>query len=229
MLKAIPNIITASNLFFGCISAVMVFNGSYKTAFLFLALALLADFMDGASARLLDAGSEIGKQLDSLADVVSFGWLPGLIVFQFWHTQYPDSNLSWMAFLLTVATALRLAKFNIDPEQSYEFKGLASPANALFFGSWLIFPDPLPQWLSALFATQAFYAGIVLLFSYLLICRLPMFSLKIQHFRWAGNEIKIIFVLLSVVLAILFQLLAPALVIALYIFLSLIQYLSARI
>ncbi len=229
MLKWIPNTITALNLFMGCVASVHVFNGQHNQAFIWLAIALVADFLDGMAARLLNARSEIGKQLDSLADVISFGWLPGLIVFHFWIQEYPDSPMAWSAFLLPVATAFRLAKFNLDPEQSYAFKGLPSPASALFFGSWLLLPRPLPSSVAWLFSHPLFFVGIVLLFSYLLLCNLPMFSLKIQHLRWAGNEIKIIFVLLSVPLAILFPLLAPALVIILYIFLSLIQHLSNRI
>lgn len=229
MTKWIPNIITGLNLFAGCIASVLVFSGQPAQAFLFLGLALLADFLDGTAARLLNARSELGKQLDSLADVVSFGWLPGLIVYQIWIQQHPDSQWAWSAFLLTVATAFRLAKFNLDPDQSYEFKGLASPASALFFGAWLLLSEPLPGIISFLFSHQLFFASVVLLFSYLLLCNLPMFSLKIQHLRWVGNEIKIIFVATSVVLAIAFQLLAPALVILLYIFLSLIQHLSKRI
>ncbi len=229
MIKSIPNIITGLNLYFGCLASIMVFNGTYERAFLFMALALLADFLDGASARLLNAPSELGKQLDSLADVVSFGWLPGLIIFHFWQLQHPGTALSWLAFLLPVATAFRLAKFNLDPEQSYEFKGLASPASALFFGSWLLFPDPLPNWIELFFSSESFFVGVVFLFSFLLLSKLPMFSLKIQQLRWSGNEIKIIFVLLAVVLALVLRLLAPAPIIMLYIFLSLIQSLSPRL
>ena len=140
--NSIPNTVTCLNLFSGCIACVMAFEAKYELALLFIALSSIFDFFDGLLARMLNAHSIIGKDLDSLADDVSFGVAPSLIVFSlFKEMYYPASMefiapyLPYLAFLISVFSALRLAKFNNDTRQTSSFVGLPVPANALFWGS----------------------------------------------------------------------------------------------
>ncbi|RZK73966.1 MAG: CDP-diacylglycerol--serine O-phosphatidyltransferase, partial [Pedobacter sp.] len=131
MRKHIPNAITCANLFSGCIGIVYAFNGDLKTVAFFVILSGIFDFFDGFVARLLKVKSEIGKELDSLADVISFGFLPGVIVFQLLNIEN-SGYLPYLAFLIPVFSAYRLAKFNLDTRQTEEFIGLNTPMNTFF-------------------------------------------------------------------------------------------------
>ena len=189
--KHIPNAITSLNLFSGCIATVYAFQGAWLTAALFVALAAVFDFLDGFAARLLKAYSPMGKELDSLADVVSFGLAPSMMVYSFLSDQIQSTGnppiLAWTAFLLPVFSALRLAKFNLDERQKESFIGLPTPANGLFwaFGIGSSFEFLIDKNFDPMFIV----AGI-LLFSWLLVSNLPMFSLKFKNFKYKGNRLR---------------------------------------
>jgi CDP-diacylglycerol--serine O-phosphatidyltransferase len=224
-MKYVPNIITCLNLFAGCLSCVMTLKyGNYVGAFLFIVLAAIFDFLDGFSARLLKAFSPIGADLDSLADVISFGLAPGFVVFSFLTTATSGlafDGIPYLAFLIPVFSALRLAKFNIDTRQTTSFIGLPVPANALFWAALIptisLYKDP-----NVFF----FILFIVLLlgFCLLMVSELPMFSLKFKHYTWKGNELPYILILSTILFVILFQLFGVCLAIALYILMSLTDY-----
>lgn len=174
---------------------------------------MLFDFADGMAARLLNVKSAIGKELDSLADNVTFGVLPALLMFLMLQDKTHSPWLPYIAFLIAVFSALRLAKFNVDTRQEENFIGLPTPANALFISSLVFFQESLPIEL---------LITITVIFSLLLVAELPLFSLKLKSAKWSGNEIRIIFILLSVLLIIFLQLAALPFIIISYILLSLI-------
>jgi len=194
------------------------------------------DFLDGMAARLLDARSEFGKQLDSLADVISFGVAPGLLIFQMISIHCAGScNIleksgiaPYFALLIPLCAALRLAKFNIDIRQEEHFIGLPTPANALFFASvpMIIFLQPdlfsiIPlDFMIVFFSNTRVLAMLAVFFSYLMISDFQLFSMKFKTMSWKGNEARYIFIILSVLLVILFSLSAVPLIILSYLILS---------
>jgi CDP-diacylglycerol--serine O-phosphatidyltransferase len=224
--KHIPNTITCLNLFSGCIACVMAFQGEYLYAALFIYLAAAFDFLDGMMARILNAYSNMGKELDSLADVISFGMAPGIMLFSWLQAITPKSNLflPYIAFLIPVFSALRLAKFNIDTRQTSSFIGLPTPANAIFIAS-LISLHGKPH-LSCILSDVRAIAVLILLLSFLLISELPMFSLKFKALTWKNNKTRYIFLILSFVLLAIFQLTAIPLTIVLFILMSLLLHLA---
>lgn len=226
----IPNMITCCNLISGCIATYWALQSRCDLALLFIVIGAVFDFFDGMSARLLHVASPIGKELDSLADVVTFGVAPSAIVFSFLSTLNPQlstlhSHLPFLAFLMAAFSALRLAKFNLDERQAMGFIGLPTPANALFWGALIVGGG---QWL--LSSPYFFYGILVLLLvsCYLLISEIPMFALKFKHWGWKGNEVKYVFVLTSAVLLLLFRVNGIAMVIAWYVLLSVITNLTKR-
>lgn len=143
--RHIPNTVTCCNLFSGCIASITAFKGDYTLAISFILLGAVFDFFDGMLARLFDVSGPMGKELDSLADDITFGFAPSAIIFSlFKEVHYPDfllpvaDYMPYSAFLISVFSALRLAKFNIDPRQSMSFIGMPTPANALFWGSLIV-------------------------------------------------------------------------------------------
>ena len=208
MKKHIPNFITCLNLFTGCVAAVYAFNGELETAAYLVLLAAAFDFMDGLAARVLKAYSEIGKQLDSLADMVSFGFIPGLFVFKMLPTEY-----AYVGFIITVFSALRLAKFNIDTRQSENFIGLATPANTLFFISLPFLPMAINTILLVVLSIG---------FSLLLISEIPLFSLKFKSMDFNMNIHRYLLIILSLILIIFFKFAAVPMIIVIYILLSII-------
>lgn len=207
----------------GCIATTFALSGSAKMAFLFIVIGAVFDFFDGMSARLLGVSSPIGKELDSLADDVTFGVAPASMVFTLLFTiEYPSfieplrNILPYFAFVIAAFSALRLAKFNLDDRQTTSFIGLPTPANALF-------------WASLITGTCIEDMGIyllpvilclIILCSYLLVAELPMFALKFKHWGWRGNEIKYIFLLTCIPLLLIFRLGAFSIIIAWYVILS---------
>jgi CDP-diacylglycerol--serine O-phosphatidyltransferase len=189
---------------------------------LFIVIGAVFDFFDGMSARLLGVSSPIGKELDSLADDITFGFAPSAIIFDFMKggVEYlPWHYLIYIAFLMAAFSALRLAKFNLDERQSMGFIGLPTPANALFWGALLVGAG---DWLlSSPYLYYAVVAGM-LLSCWLLVSEVPMFALKFKSWGFKGNEIKYVFVLTSAVLIILFNIIGIAIVIAWYILLSIL-------
>lgn len=210
------------NLFSGCVAAVMAFECKYDAALLFVIFSAVFDFFDGMFARLLNAHSPIGKDLDSLADNVSFGLVPSLILFSLLREMsYPEAltgigeYIPYFAFLISIFSALRLAKFNIDTRQSTSFIGLPVPANALFWAAGIAgYHDVLKEggiWLPVLLV-------LTVCFSLLMVSELPMFSLKFKNLSWRDNKLPYIFLAVSAVLIPFFGL---ASVIAWYILLCL--------
>jgi len=232
--KHIPNSITCGNLLCGCLGVVQAFEGNLVWAAYLVGIATVLDFFDGFVARLLKVPSPIGKDLDSLADMVTFGLLPGVVMFVLISAsvdvtevnQYVGSEyLKYIAFVITIFSALRLAKFNNDTRQSDSFIGLPTPANAMLICS-------LPLMLE--FNSFEFILNPILLcslcvvMSLLLVAELPLFALKFKHFKWGGNEIRFVFLALSLILLITLQFLGIALVIVLYVLMSLINNLVLR-
>lgn len=227
--KAIPNTFTSLNLFSGCVASVMAFQGEYKLVVIFVIIAAFFDFSDGFAARLLKAYSPMGKELDSLADCISFGFAPSVAAFFFLsenvikisHNPFIVAYLPYFAFLLAIFSALRLAKFNIDTRQTESFIGLNTPANALFWVSFcygLTFTAPVIT--PALVYT--FLVGI-LVFSLLMISEIPMFSLKVKSIALKGNEYRYFLILFMLAMICFVGIIGISAGILLYITLSIIQ------
>jgi CDP-diacylglycerol--serine O-phosphatidyltransferase len=229
MKKYIPNLLTCCNAFLGALSVVFALKGFLETAVLLILGAAFFDFLDGFAARLLNAKSAIGKDLDSLADVISFGLAPAAILYMWMDfcftnlppdfQSFPFTLLPYFAFIIVPFSAYRLAKFNNDKRQEHEFHGLATPANAFFIAF-------LPFAADNLHILNNFWVllGLMLVFSILLVSELPMFSLKFVNYSFKKNWIRYLFLFLSAFLLIAFQLAAFPLIILLYIFISLIQF-----
>ena len=218
--KHIPNTITCCNLISGCIATYWAFSGNYEMALLFIIIGAVFDFFDGMSARLLGVSSPIGKELDSLADDITFGFAPSAIIFSYLCTFHIHLLfVPFLAFVMAAFSALRLAKFNLDERQALGFIGLPTPANALFWGALIVGAG---DWIS----TLPYAPYLILLGSfiscYLLIAEIPMFALKFKHWGWKGNEIKDIFILSCVPLLLLLGVSGIAIIIAWYILLSII-------
>jgi CDP-diacylglycerol--serine O-phosphatidyltransferase len=234
----IPNTLTAFNLVCGLLSIIFMLEGKYIPAGWMIFLAGVFDFLDGTAARLLDARTEFGKQLDSLADIVSFGVAPGVIVFQLLSVNCTTGcNIlerlhiaPYFALLIPVCSALRLAKFNIDLRQEEGFTGLPTPANAIFFASIpliillqsRIFTLVRPDFLVTIFSSTRVLAILSVFFSYLLISDFKMFNLKFKTFQWKSNQVRYIFLSLSMVLLLIFSISAIPMIIVLYLILSLV-------
>ena len=226
MKKHIPNTITCCNLISGCIATWFAFQGDFNMALLMIIVGAVFDFFDGMVARLLGVSSPIGKELDSLADDITFGFAPSAIVFEYLR---PESELlPFIVFVMAAFSALRLAKFNLDERQALGFIGLPTPANALFWGSLIAGAG---EWMkSAPFISSnlslVILAG-VFISCYLLIAEIPMFALKFKHWGWKGNEIKYIFILSCVPILLLLGITGFAIIIAWYVILSVATHKSS--
>lgn len=226
MKKHIPNSITCCNLISGCIATAFAFTGDIKVALLWIIIGAVFDFFDGMTARLLHVSSPIGKELDSLADDITFGVAPSTIIFsQLQLMSYPDfleplrPYLPFVAYIMAAFSALRLAKFNLDERQALGFIGLPTPANALFWGSLLVgigehmYYRPWTLYLILI--------GI-LVSSWLLVSEIPMFALKFKHWGVKGNEVKYLFLVTCVPLVAIFGITSFAIIVAWYVVLSMI-------
>jgi CDP-diacylglycerol--serine O-phosphatidyltransferase len=224
--RHIPNMVTCCNLFSGCIAAVMAFQSNYEAAILFIILGAVFDFFDGMLARLLNVSGPLGKELDSLADDITFGFAPSAIVFSlFKEVQYPEfmsgitEYFPYTAFIIAAFSALRLGKFNIDPRQSSSFIGLPTPANALFWGSLVVGAH---SFLVSDSFNVIYLFILVILMSYLLVAELPMFSLKFKNLSWRDNKVSYIFLLICIPLLAVFRISGFAAIILWYILWSLL-------
>lgn len=227
MIKHIPNTITCLNLLSGCVAVIFALQGNFDVVVLCVVLSALFDFCDGLAARLLKAYSPMGKELDSLADLVSFGLAPALLVYHLLLATLPQEYawVAYVALLIPVFAALRLAKFNIDESQATTFKGLAVPANALWWlGAYDLYVNQ-PQTEVGLILLVA----SIPLFAYLMVCNLPMFSLKFAGLGWRGNEMRFVLLTASVALLIWQGIAGFAAIIGLYILLSLLTYNKSKI
>lgn len=246
--KQIPNAITCCNLICGCLAIIQIFRGDLAWASYLIGLAAIFDFLDGFAARILNVSSSIGKDLDSLADAVTFGVVPSLIIFTLLENSMQVASgiintsysflIPYFSLSIAVFSIVRLAKFNNDTRQSHSFIGLPTPANAMLIAS-------LPLILKSsnnitFFAGQInqdyspFYfvgisdfilnlyvlIGLCILQSYLLVAELPLFALKFKQLTWKGNEIRYLFLAICLVLILLFQYLAIPLIILLYVLIS---------
>ncbi len=212
----IPNAITCLNLLSGTLAVMMAYEAHYQWVVFFVILSAVFDFFDGFSARLLGVSSAIGKELDSLADLISFGFAPALTAYSLLNSSDWDYT-RYLALLIVAFSALRLAKFNLDTRQTTSFIGLATPANALFWvGLAYSYGGPLqlPLYPWAILL-------LIALSCFLLVCELPMFSLKFKSFGWKGNEIRWIFIGGVVLLSAIFRLRALPVIIVWYTLLSL--------
>lgn len=219
--KHIPNTITCCNLISGCIATYYAFQAAFELALLFIVIGAVFDFFDGMVARMLHVSSPIGKELDSLADDITFGFAPSAIVFEYLR---PETELlPFIVFIMAAFSALRLAKFNLDERQALGFIGLPTPANALFWGALI---TGAGEWMkSAPFIgpnlSLVILAG-VFVSCWLLIAEIPMFALKFKYWGWKGNEIKYLFILSCVPLLLLLGITGFAAIIAWYIILSVV-------
>ena len=219
ILRHLPNALTCLNLLSGCAGIIAVWQGPAHLAVYFVIAACVFDFFDGFAARALHVSSPIGKELDSLADMVSFGLLPGIVMFRMIDTLSSNDYLPYAAFCLTVFSALRLAKFNIDENQKDSFIGLPTPANALFITSLVYLPSPF----DALISQDYFLVPITIVFSLLLVAPIELFALKFKSFAWADNQLKFTFIAFSVLLLGIWQLAAMPFVILTYVVVSLLK------
>ena len=226
IVRNIPNSITCCNLISGCIATYNAFLGDIRMALLWIIVGAVFDFFDGMSARLLKVSSPIGKELDSLADDITFGFAPSAIIFyELSIMEYPSEllmlkpYLPYFAFVMAAYSALRLAKFNLDERQSLGFIGLPTPANALFWGALFVGAQNFME-------STAYMLPVVLLMicvsCWLLIAEVPMFALKFKQWGWKGNEVKYIFLISCLPLLMIFGIAAFSVIIAWYVVLSVV-------
>ena len=223
MRQHIPNIITCLNLFSGCVGVVFALNGELEATAYCVVLSGIFDFFDGLAARALGVHNPIGKQLDSLADVISFGLVPGAVLFFMLKAAVPTAAyLPYFGFLVAVFSALRLAKFNIDERQTTDFIGLNTPTNAFYVVS-LPF---IAQSYGDIIYHPAFLVGSVLVTSLLLVSEVRLFSLKLSSFGWHSNKWKFIFIIISILLIALLKFAAVPVVLVLYFLFSYVHFKS---
>ncbi|MGF1558929.1 MAG: CDP-alcohol phosphatidyltransferase family protein [Flavobacteriaceae bacterium] len=250
MKRHIPNLITLMNVFCGCVATVFaVLNQLELTAF-FLFLGIICDFFDGFAARILKVKSELGLQLDSLADMITSGLVPGIVMFQLlamsmsggWNVDFGSpvadstfwvglkvSPLPFFGFLITLASAFRLAKFNIDENQVTSFIGLPTPANALLIVSLpLILIYQNSDVVGGIILNQWFLIAVTILSAFLLNSRIELFALKFKNWNFQENALRYVFIIVSMVLLITMQFLAVPVIIAFYILSSMVSKMSTK-
>ena len=228
----IPNFLTCLNLLSGCVAVICTLSPqscgasllSWQAAGIAIACAAVFDFSDGFMARMLGAYSDLGKQLDSLSDLVSFGVAPGVLMFSLLKTHSYSTWLPWIALLIPVCAAIRLARFNIDTRQTSSFIGMPVPANAIFWIGYAALINAGPS----LLTNPAMAAAVVIIISWLMVSPIPMFSLKFKTYGWKNNETRWIFICAAVILLVCFGIPALSIIILTYIFLSLISRLLPR-
>lgn len=235
MKKHIPNFITGLNAISGCIAVYMAFNGFLVQASAFICIGALLDFCDGMSARLLNAYSELGKELDSLSDMVSFGFAPAAIAYTLladtFEIQLIDlfsgdlkAALLIIPFIMVMFSGLRLAKFNLDTRQTSSFIGVPTPANAIL---WASFPIILKygdiEWVKDMINNEYFIIILSLLMSYMLVAEIPMFSFKMKSLKLNDNYTRYIFLLTTIILVSVVGISFIAFMIPTYVIFSIIE------
>ena len=219
MKRHIPNFLTCCNLLCGCFGIVFCLEDRTIPIAYFVWAAGVFDFFDGLAARMLKVTSPIGKELDSLADMVSFGLLPSLVMYKMIAASSTLAWLPYVAFFIAICSALRLAIFNVDETQSDSFKGLNTPANTLFITSLPLVYGQVGNWLFQ----DWILVLITITFSLLLISRIEFFAFKFKDFTWNNNKVRFTFIAVSLVLLAFFGILALPLLILLYIVFSLVS------
>lgn len=245
MKKHIPNLITLGNLLFGTIAAIAAVNGNYEIAALSVAIGIVLDFFDGFFARMLHVSGELGKQLDSLADMVTSGVVPGIIMYTLLQenslnlfdktldtlhiASFSTAYLPYFGLLLTLAACYRLANFNIDERQSDSFIGMPTPAMSLFVVSLPLIPIYSDnQFFIDLIQNNYFLFGITLVLSFLMNAEIPLFSLKFKNYKVNENILKYVFILVSILMILFLKVIAIPLVIILYVVVSIGSNLSKK-
>ena len=224
MAKHIANIITLSNLFMGCIALVLIFEARYIEVFVLIALCGLADFLDGFAARRFGSDGELGLHLDSLADLVSFGVIPGMIMYHFLSLSTDTPWLPYFAFLVTVFAGLRLGNFNLSEDTTGDFVGMATPAMTGFVAGLLLIFELNSEWGSNVLLNPTLLCIIVVILSVLMISNIPMISLKFKGKQWTGNEWRYVLIALFPVLLIFIQEWAFSGIILFYILMSITKH-----
>ena len=248
-MKQIPNLFTLLNLVFGCLAIVFTLqNGIMITAdaegtellyipekiwlaSLFIGIAAVVDFLDGFVARFFNASSEMGKQLDSLADLVSFGVAPGMIIFQFLRlslAQQEDGlsvSMLWLVpvFILPCAAAYRLARFNLDASQSYSFKGMPVPAAGMFVASLpLIYWNVNEDWVRNILLNKWFLYGLVAVLSWLMVSRIPLMAMKFKDYSFKNNFPRYLLVIIAILSVVVLKWLSVPVIVLSYVLISLL-------
>ena len=229
---SLPNIITLSNLFFGCLTVLLLVENKLEIQYVFILtfICLILDFFDGLIARFFNAKSDIGIQLDSLADMISFGLVPGIIIYNLF-IQAPSSYVGsifssvvpFFSFLVTIASAIRLAKFNISKSNSNFFKGLPTPANTILIYSLSIIISENNKF-ADLFLNYSSLMLLVLVSSFLLVCNLKLLSFKFKKFRWKGNRRRIYILFISAILIYMLGFYSVPLIISIYVLASIFTF-----
>lgn len=223
MSKHIPNLLTISNLICGCIALYFTFKGELVFTAYLVGLSAIFDFMDGAAARFLNVSNPIGKELDSLADMVSFGLVPGAVVFHLLEKS-PLSQYSFIALIIPIFSAYRLAKFNIDENQNENFIGLPTPANCLVFISIpLITTFNSDSTIAYLFKIPEILLIMTILLSLALVSKINMFSLKFKNFKLQDNKFRFFIITISIMLLTWLEFSAIPIIILLYIMMSIVK------
>lgn len=224
--KQIPNLLTLGNLLCGTIATITAVNADYVTAAALVVLGIVFDFFDGFAARMLKVSGELGKQLDSLADMVTSGVVPGIIMYKLFienaiNNLDSPSFYPYLGLLLTLAACYRLANFNIDTRQSDSFIGLPTPAMSLFVIALPLIPlYSENQFFIDLVQNNSFLIGVTLVLSYLMNAEIPLFSLKFKSFGVKENLLKYVFLLLSIVILFTLEVIAIPTIIILYVAMS---------
>jgi CDP-diacylglycerol--serine O-phosphatidyltransferase len=228
--KHIPNLITLINLFCGCIAVVYVSEANYLMAFYMVCLGIFFDFFDGFFARLFKVSSPLGLQLDSLADMVTSGVVPGYVMFSLFsnsgHELGTNSFIPFLGFIITLGSCYRLANFNIDTRQTDSFIGLPTPANALFIISLQVVLDMYSDsslLILEILTNQWILLLITLFSAYILNAEIPLFALKIKKFNLKDNVLQIVFLVICLLLVVLLQYMAIPLIIIFYVLLSVVN------
>ena len=242
--KNIPNAITCGNLLCGCLALVQAFKGELVWAAYLVGIALVLDFFDGFTARMLRVASPIGKDLDSLADMVTFGVVPGVVMFKmigfstsfylsdiYYAPKETESLLPYLAFIITIFSCIRLAKFNNDTRQSDSFIGLPTPANTMVICSFPLIATSHGDYMADIVMQNPSLGsylpyvliGLSCVLSCLLVAEIPLFALKFKSFSWSANKLVYCFLLLSVILLVTLKFVAIPLIILLYILVSIVN------
>ena len=228
LFKHIPNTITSMNLLCGVMGVIFTFEGALDIAFYLMLAAAICDFLDGFAARMLKAYSPMGKELDSLADLISFGLLPSLML----HRRLIEGGMTgfwaYLPLIIVVFSALRLAKFNVDDRQDENFLGLPTPACAMWCGSLLYAGDHGVMSMAGLLQDKYIILVASVVLSLLLVSEIPMFSFKFKSLAWAKNQVRYIFLATSVLAICLLKLYAIPAIIVLYMVVSTVRWIVQK-
>ena len=223
----IPSLLTLTSLFCGCLGTVWAFNQQIDWAIYMIWTSAVLDTLDGMAARILGVSSELGKQLDSLADLVTFGLVPSVILYTL-STQYLSPPWPFVTFSITIFSAIRLARFNLDPDQSTNFKGLPTPANAILISSLPLILRQNPDFLRLGLENPLFWLLIVGALSYLLVSKVPLLGFKFQNFSWADNKYRFTVIALGLLMALIMGILAIPWILLMYMATSVIWQYNRR-